>query len=138
MNRLRLVIFLALTLSSLTAATVETRTTRYSEADMLPVRSATMTSGQVQSRPHSTPGLPAIFLIGEDARSRDWLLKRLQVLQRLRAVGLVVQVGSIAGLEQLRALAKGLTLSPVAADDLAKRLGIQHYPVLITATAIEQ
>ena len=60
------------------------------------------------------------------------------MLQRLRAVGLVVQVDSIAGLEQLRALAKGLTLSPVAADDLAKRLGIRHYPVLITATAIEQ
>ena len=28
-------------------------------------------------------------------------------------------------------------LSPASGDDLAQRLGIQHYPVLITATGIE-
>ena len=138
MNPLCLVTFVALALSSFTVVAVEPRTTRYSEADMLPVHSTTLTPGQVQARFHSTPELPAIFLIGDDARSRNWLKKRLQVLQRLRAVGLVVHVDSIAGLEHLRSLATGLTLAPVAADDLAERLGVKHYPVLITATAIEQ
>jgi hypothetical protein len=30
-----------------------------------------------------------------------------------------------------------LVLLPVSGDDLAQRLGIKHYPVLITATGIE-
>ncbi|MEP7248003.1 MAG: DUF2859 domain-containing protein, partial [Gammaproteobacteria bacterium] len=29
-------------------------------------------------------------------------------------------------------------LAPASADDLAGRLGVQHYPVLVTATGIEQ
>ena len=37
----------------------------------------------------------------------------------------------------LRRLAPGLMLSPISGDDLAQRLGIRHYPVLITATGIE-
>ena len=32
----------------------------------------------------------------------------------------------------------GVPLAPVAGDDLAERLGLRHYPVLITATGIEQ
>jgi integrating conjugative element protein (TIGR03765 family) len=38
---------------------------------------------------------------------------------------------------RLRAVAPGLTLAPVAADDLAERLSIRHYPALITRTGIE-
>ena len=41
-------------------------------------------------------------------------------------------------LARLRALAPGLPLAPVASDDLADRLGLRHYPALITATGIEQ
>ena len=42
------------------------------------------------------------------------------------------------GLARLRALVPGVPLAPVAGDDLAERLGLRHYPVLITATGIEQ
>jgi integrating conjugative element protein (TIGR03765 family) len=59
-------------------------------------------------------------------------------LRELGAAGLVVNVDSSAELDELRRLAPGLTLSPVSADDLAQRLGVRHYPVLITATGIEQ
>ena len=38
----------------------------------------------------------------------------------------------------LRRLAPGLTLSPASGDDLAQRLGLRHYPVLITSTGVEQ
>ena len=34
--------------------------------------------------------------------------------------------------------ARGLTLAPISGDDLGARLGLHHYPVLITATGIEQ
>jgi integrating conjugative element protein (TIGR03765 family) len=59
-------------------------------------------------------------------------------LRELGAVGLVVNAESQVALDALRRLAPELILSPVSADDLAQRLGIRHYPVLITATGIEQ
>ncbi|HCL4078396.1 TPA: DUF2859 domain-containing protein, partial [Pseudomonas aeruginosa] len=33
---------------------------------------------------------------------------------------------------------KGLQILPAPADDLVDRLGLQHYPALITSTAIQQ
>ena len=52
-------------------------------------------------------------------------------------MGLVVNVATPEALVALRRLAPGLMLSPISGDDLAQRLGIRHYPVLITATGIE-
>jgi integrating conjugative element protein (TIGR03765 family) len=54
------------------------------------------------------------------------------------AVGLVVNVETSAGIKQLRQIAPALLLSPVPADDLADRLGLRHYPALVTSTGIEQ
>ena len=54
------------------------------------------------------------------------------------AVGLVVNVETAQGLARLRALAPGVPLAPAAADDLAERLGLRHYPALVSATGVEQ
>lgn len=110
----------------------------YSEADLLPVRSKHLTPGAVERRVIEAPGLHSLFLVGDDERSHQWLGQRGDVLRELGAIGLVVNVDSLAALDELRRLAPGLVLSPVSADDLARRLGIRHYPVLITATGIEQ
>ena len=59
-------------------------------------------------------------------------------LRQRGAVGLVVNVETVQGLARLRALVPGVPLAPVVGDDLAERLGLRHYPVLITATGIEQ
>ncbi|MFU3626594.1 integrating conjugative element protein [Pseudomonas aeruginosa] len=108
------------------------------EAAMLPVRSTQLSPGEVQRRVIRAPGLTALFLIGDDERSRAWLRQRQAALRELQAVGLVVNVESMAALTALRRLAPGLTLSPASGDDLAQRLGLRHYPVLITATGVEQ
>lgn len=110
----------------------------FSEADMLPVRSLSLSPGTIEPRTINARGLSPIFIIGDDPRSHAWLRHRAENLQSLRAVGLVVNVDTVEGLAHLRQLAPGLSLSPVAADDLAQRLAIRHYPVLITATSIEQ
>lgn len=110
----------------------------YDEAALLPIRSPSLRPGPVESRPINLPGLTALFLIGDDPRSHAWLQKRLPDLQRLSAVGLVVNVESALALEALRRRAPGLSLTPVAGEDLATRLGLTRYPVLITASAIEQ
>ena len=107
------------------------------EAAMLPVRSARLTPGDEPRRVIRAPGLLPLFLVGDDDRSRAWLRQRRAALQELRAVGLVVNVATPEALVALRRLAPGLMLSPISGDDLAQRLGIRHYPVLITATGIE-
>lgn len=111
---------------------------RPSEADMLPVRSTLLTSGEVTRRVIQAPALSPIFLVGDDERSRAWLRQRLSALRDLDAIGLVVNIESPAALDALRRLAPGLTLVPTPGDDLARRLNLRHYPALVTATGIEQ
>ncbi len=108
------------------------------EATMLPVRSTQLSPGDVPRRVIRAPGLTPLFLIGDDERSRTWLRQRQAALRELHAVGLVVNVESMAALAALRRLVPGLTLSPASGDDMAQRLGLHHYPVLITSTGIEQ
>lgn len=113
-------------------------TERFSEADMLPVRSSRLSPGEVVRRTIEAPGMPPFFLVGDDARSRSWLRQHAPRLRELYAVGLVVNVDSADALAALRTLAPGLSLTPTPGDDLAARLGLRHYPVLITATGIAQ
>lgn len=109
-----------------------------SDADMLPVRSRWLSPGVVTRQPLEAPGLMPFFVVGDDDLSRTWLQERAPGLRQLNAVGLVVNVGSIEALVALRQLVPGLALAPVSGDDLAERLALRHYPVLITATGIEQ
>ncbi|AZC90183.1 integrating conjugative element protein [Pseudomonas carnis] len=113
-------------------------TAPYNEAALLPIRSPSLRPGPVEPRAINLPGITALFLIGDDPRSHAWLQRRLPDLQRLGAAGLVVNVESANALQALRDRAPGLSLTPVPGDDLAQRLGLSRYPVLITATAIEQ
>jgi integrating conjugative element protein (TIGR03765 family) len=103
---------------------------------MLPVHSTLLSPGDEPPRAIRAPGLTPLFLIGDDARSRDWLVRRYAELREARAVGLVVEVSSPSALAALRRLAPELPLVPASGDDLARRLGIRHYPLRITATGI--
>jgi integrating conjugative element protein (TIGR03765 family) len=113
-------------------------TRRYSEANFLPVHSARLAPGRVTRRVIAAPGLQPLCLIGDDPLSRSWLKAHLATLQQLHAVGLIVEVRSYAAVQSLRALTPGLVLVPASGDDIARRLDLHHYPVLITATGIEQ
>ncbi|HCE5903840.1 integrating conjugative element protein, partial [Pseudomonas aeruginosa] len=108
------------------------------EAAMLPVRSSKLTPGTVARRVIEAPGLRPFAVIGDDEASRVWLQRRAAALRERGAVGLVVNVETAQSLARLRALVPGVPLAPVAGDDLADRLGLRHYPALITATGIEQ
>lgn len=108
-----------------------------SEADMLPVRSVLLAPGHVMPRVIHAPGLRPLFIVGDDAESRTWLQQHRDRLDSLGAAGLVVNVATAPALAALRQLVPGLTLVPASGDDLARRLGLRHYPALITATGIE-
>lgn len=103
-----------------------------------PVRSDQLTPGQAQGRVINAPGLQPLFLVGDDESSRTWLSQRREQLQQLHAVGLVVNVASAERFAEVQRWAGDLQIVPAPSNELAQRLGIKHYPLLITATAIQQ
>ncbi|KAF1003526.1 MAG: hypothetical protein GAK36_00240 [Pseudomonas sp.] len=103
-----------------------------------PIVTPEMTPGSVQGRVINAPGLQPLFLVGDDESSRAWLQQHLQQLQQLQAVGLVVNVSGPSRLAEVRKWAPGLQLLPTPGTDIASRLGLRHYPALITSTTVQQ
>eukprot|EP01132_Coremiostelium_polycephalum_P015871 gene15871-19131_t len=108
------------------------------ETWILPVRSSLLSPGQITSRALNMPGLRPFFLVGEDTQSLAWLRQRATELQEIGAAGLAVEVADTGALARIRAAAPSVTILPVNGNDIATRLQIEHYPVLITATSLEQ
>lgn len=108
------------------------------ESWILPVRSSHLSPGQITSRALNMPSLRPFFLVGDDSQSLTWLRQRAVELQELGAAGLAVEVADTEALARIRAAAPGITILPVNGNDIATRLQIEHYPVLITATSLEQ
>ncbi len=104
----------------------------------LPIQSAGLTPGIVQTRSHDRPFARPFFLIGSDTRSRQWVQDHRVQLMEIGAVGMLVQAETVDDLGAIAALADGLSILPASACDIANALEISHYPVLITAHAIEQ
>lgn len=105
---------------------------------MLPVHSARLTPGAVPPRKLDLPGITPLFLVGQDPASLAWLSQHAQALQDLGASGLAVEVADAQTLRRIQAAAPGLNIWPVSGDDIAERLELEHYPVLITPTGLEQ
>ena len=52
-------------------------------------------------------------------------------------MGMLVQADTLEDLRAIAKLADGLPILPAPASDIAKALGITHYPVVITTHGIE-
>ena len=79
-----------------------------------------------------------VFLIGDDPTSAAWLKGNADYLKSSGAVGLVVNVESRARFEALARVAPDLPLFAGGGDDIARELGLFHYPVLITPNSVQQ
>lgn len=108
------------------------------EAWLLPISSSRLSPGPITSRTLNMPGLQPFFLVGGDPLSLTWLRQRAAGLREMGAAGLAVEVADTEAFLRIRAAAPGLTILPVSGNEIAIRLQIEHYPVLITATALEQ
>ena len=104
----------------------------------LPIQSPGLTPGPVRARSHDRPFARPFFLIGSDTRSRRWLQDHRDGLKEIGAVGMLVQADTLDDLRTIAELADGLSILPASASDIAKVLGVSHYPVLISAHGIEQ
>lgn len=109
-----------------------------SEADILPIVSHKLSPGFVKSKLFDLTGIQAIFLIGADNTSAQWLQQNREKLITLNATGLVVNVRTLSELNQLREIVPELRILPTPGDDLAERIGITHYPALITESGVSQ
>lgn len=115
------------------------RTAPYAIDDMLPVETPTLSPGRVERRSLSMPpGFSPLFIVGDDPASLSWLAARGQTLLQMGASGLAVNVQSADSLQMLLDVVPGLRIDPVPGDELANRLELTHYPVLITAAGLEQ
>ena len=107
-------------------------------ASLLPIHSPGLTPGLIQPKTHDRPFARPFFLIGSDSLSRQWLLEHRVRLKEIGAAGMLVQADTMGDLQAIAELAAGLSVMPASASDIAKALGISHYPVLITPHGIEQ
>ncbi|MCB1849468.1 MAG: integrating conjugative element protein [Gammaproteobacteria bacterium] len=105
---------------------------------LLPIRSPGLTPGPVEPKSHDRPFTRPFFLIGSDPHSRQWLLQHRDRLEEIGAVGMLVQADTPEDLRAIAGLTAGLPVMPASASDIAKALGIAHYPVLIGPRGIEQ
>ena len=107
--------------------------------DALPVKTPALSPGKVISRRIDRPYLDRpLFMVGADPLSMRWLRLNLAQLKQLHAIGLAVNVETQAQLQQLQNAAGGLEIHPLVGDAIAAQLALKHYPVLITASRIEQ
>lgn len=105
---------------------------------VLPIKTPEMAPGIVQNRLLNLPGIGALFLVGDDELSLTWLSQNADKLQALNAVGMVVNVDDADSFYKLKHLYKEGVISPISGSDLAIRLQLTHYPVLITETGLTQ
>lgn len=105
----------------------------------VPVITPTMSPGKVFPRSIHHPYLSnPIFIIGYDKISLSWLQEHKEKLRQNHAIGIVVNVQTEKQVNQLQQAAGGIEITPVPGTKVAKQLSLEHYPVLISSTLIEQ
>jgi integrating conjugative element protein (TIGR03765 family) len=109
-------------------------------AHAYPLRTLGLSPGAVESRTVRLPQLAAapFFLVGSDAFSRQWLASQAGRLAAMGAVGFLVEASSEADWQAARQLAPGVPITVLDAAELAKSLGLSHYPVLVSSGQVAQ
>ena len=106
---------------------------------LLPIHTPEMSPGTVSPRPLNKPELTQpLFLIGPDALSLAWLRRHRERLIQINAIGMLVEATTTNDLQAVANVSKGLRIMPASASDIARLLGLRHYPVLIARSGIEQ
>ena len=105
----------------------------------LPITTPSLTPGVVTASPSALRYLQQpLFLVGSDARSKNWLTEMREQLMKLGAIGLLIQAKDKKDVEAMLALAQGLPLVPASAEGFTAELGLTHYPILLSNQGWEQ
>jgi len=106
--------------------------------NLLPIKSPGLSPGPIQPQAVKRPFTRPFFLIGSDVLSRQWLSQYRDRLLEIGAVGMLVQAETTADLETIAKIGQGLQIMPASGLDIARALGIKHYPILVSKEGIEQ
>jgi len=103
----------------------------------LPVKSKA--SAGLVSRHHVTfSGFSnAIFIIGDDPVSKQWLSEHAEELRQRHALGFITNIKHAETLSELQTLSD-LPLLPTNVDDLMELLGASHYPLMLNEGVVWQ
>jgi len=105
----------------------------------LPITTPSMQPGKITVTPKALRYLQRpLFLVGADQVSKDWLAEKREQLARIGAVGLLVEAKDRQEVEAVLKIAEGLRLVPASAEGFATRLGLTHYPILLSKEGWEQ
>jgi integrating conjugative element protein (TIGR03765 family) len=104
----------------------------------LPVRSPLLQPGEPTRRTVKAPNMRPLFLIGTDPVSRAWLSASHGALRQMGAVGFVVHLDTEEEFRALKEMAPGVWLTPASGNDLAQRLSLKTYPVLLLPGEIDK
>jgi integrating conjugative element protein (TIGR03765 family) len=105
----------------------------------LPITTPSMQPGKVTVTPKALRYLQRpLFLVGSDQKSRNWLAKKREQLIRIGAVGLLIEAKDRQEIEAVLGIAEGLRLVPASAEGFATKLGLSHYPILLSKEGWEQ
>lgn len=105
----------------------------------LPITTPSMQPGKVTVTPKELRYLQRpLFFVGADQASRDWLAAKRKQLVSIGAVGLLVEAKDYQEIEAVLKIAEGLRLVPASAEGFATRLGLTHYPILLSKEGWEQ
>ena len=103
-----------------------------------PVISKTLTPGVVQRRSLKHGPKQPICLVGSDSRSMAWIRRYHHTLQQVGAVCLIVEAKDHRAAMKVKQALAGIPAYPASADDIAPKLGLHHYPVLLFGAGVEQ
>ncbi len=107
----------------------------------IPVVSKSLKVGQVTEEeakdvPYHMIARP-VFIVGYDPVSLNWLDNNSQFLAEKNAIGFVVNVETVAQMNELQAVAgKGILLQPTPGDRFAEQMNIRHYPFYLDSDGV--
>lgn len=108
-------------------------------ASIFPHKTPDLTLGKVIPRQLNKPEITApFFMLGTDAKSRQWLRKNLEMFKKTNAMGFIVEAPNLAEVKQLRQEGQGLTMFMISGSAIVQALGITHYPVYVSSTVMIQ
>ncbi len=111
---------------------------------MLPIEPSRLRVAPLQGQPpahvrETLRNMPRpLCLVGSDSQSLAWLEHHRAALLQAGAVCMLVQAETSEDLERVRDTANGIPVQLSHGDDLAERLQLDVYPVLISREGIEQ
>lgn len=104
-----------------------------------PYKTEGLSLGKVEARSiQKRDLLSPFFIIGGDEQSRAWLRKNKDRLIRLQAIGFLVEAQNLEEFERVQEEAGDLFIGRMQSNGMVQGLGVNHYPVLVTKTSIEQ